>query len=114
MRDLFATIAALLIGIAILTAVGFELNYAGLASLNFFGPKYEDAQRNIVQHSLRRQEGVSEGIGALCLNMRLASDFASKRAFAELIIQQASATGTTLTPPAGSCVSEANTLVLGV
>jgi hypothetical protein len=95
------------LAVAVWGAIGFATNAINLASLNFWGPKYEDARRNVVQHSLRRQEGVSEGIGALCLNMRLEKDLASKSAFATLIVQQATATGTQLTAEAESCKLEA-------
>ena len=92
-------------------AAVFLLNGAALGSLIFWGPKFEDARRNIEQHSIRRQEGVSEGIGALCLNMKLEKDLDAKKAFATLIVQQATATGTVLTPAADVCVEEARSIM---
>lgn len=94
-------------GVAGVCALSFAATGANLASLNFWGPKYEDARRNIEQHSIRRQEGVSEGIGALCLNMRTAKDEAGKNAFADMIVMQGTAAGTQLTPQADACLIEA-------
>lgn len=107
MNDVLKVIGTVVVGLILIAAVTFALNGLGLVSLKFWGPKYEEGRRQIVQQSIRRQEGVSEGIGALCLNMRLEKDLASKSAFANLIVQQATATGTQLTPDAQTCVSEA-------
>lgn len=100
-------------GIAALAAVGFALNALGLASLTFWGPKYEEANRKIVQQSIRRQEGVNEGLAALCLNMKLAEDEGQKQAYANMIVVQAGATGTELTGDSLNCKAAAER-VLGL
>ena len=97
------TLAAL-VGVTLLT---FFLNALGWLSLSFWGPKYEETNRRIVQQSIRRQEGVNEGIAALCLNMRLEKDPAAKKAFANMIEVQASATGTELNAETMNCKAEA-------
>ena len=101
---IFAIAAAGVLGV---TALGFATNAINLASLSFWGPKYEEARRKIEQQSIRRQEGVSEGVGSLCLNMRLETDPGRKKAFATLISQQTSATDTPLSADAERCKNEA-------
>lgn len=104
MRNIFVS------AVATLGAVGgllFAINAISLSSLTFWGPKYEEANRKIVQQSIRRQEGVNEGLAALCLNMRLATDESQKKAYANLIEVQASATGTELTTDTINCKADA-------
>ena len=100
----FAGLMGFLLMLAIIT---FTLNAMKLASFSFWAPKYEEARRTVVQQSIRRQEGVSEGIAALCLNMRVEKDPASKKAFANMITVQAGATGTVLSADALACSREA-------
>ena len=107
MRDVFYGFCAVAGGIITLGMIGFALNAMGWASLSFWGPKYEEANRKIVQQSIRRQEGVNEGLAALCLNMRLATDKGQKQAYANLIEVQAAATGTELTADTMNCKAEA-------
>ena len=94
-------------GIVAIAGLSFALNAIGFVSLSFWGPKYEEANRKIVQQSIRRQEGVNEGLAALCLNMRLATDKGQKQAYANLIEVQAAATGTELTTDTMNCKAEA-------
>ena len=107
MRDIFYGIGAVFGGVAALGLIGFALNALGWASLSFWGPKYEEANRKIVQQSIRRQEGVNEGIAALCLNMKLATDTESKKAYANLIEVQTAATGTELNNATLNCKADA-------
>lgn len=104
MRNVISGIVVV-VGLAGLT---FLLNALGFMSLSFWGPKYEEANRKIVQQSIRRQEGVNEGLAALCLNMRLATDKSAKQAYANLIQVQASATSTELTTDTMNCKAEAD------
>lgn len=113
MRNVLSIGGLIFAGIVGIAAVSFVANGLGLASLSFWGPKYEEANRKIVQQSIRRQEGVSNGIGELCLNMRLEKDSDSKQAFARLIVQQAASYDTALTTDAEDCKAEAKQL-LGV
>ena len=96
------------VGVLGVLLLSFILNGFGLISLSFWGPKFEEANRQITQQSIRRQEGVSEGIGALCLNMRTATDAGAKKAYAHLIIQQGVANNTILDGEAQGCVADAN------
>jgi hypothetical protein len=107
MRNVFTVVAALAGAFISLGLIGFALNALGLASLSFWGPRYEEANRKIVQQSIRRQEGVNEGLAALCLNMKLATDNEQKKAYANLIEVQASATSTELTADTTNCKAEA-------
>lgn len=101
-------VACTLGGLLLFAAVTFGLNALGYASFSFWAPKYEEARRNVVQQSIRRQEGVSEGIAALCLNMKLEADPMSRKAYANMIIVQAGATGTELSADAANCKADAN------
>lgn len=113
MKNIFYIAISVVGGLAALAAVGFAINALGLASLTFWGPKYEEANRKIVQQSIRRQEGVNEGLAALCLNMKLATDEGQKQAYANLIVVQAGATGTELTGDTLNCKAAAER-VLGL
>lgn len=101
--------AYILAGLLAFAALTFGLNALGYASFAFWGPKYEEARRTIVQQSIRRQEGVSEGIAALCLNMKLETNPESRKAFANMILVQAGATGTELSKDAFACKQLAQT-----
>jgi hypothetical protein len=101
------TFLAIVAAILVVLGLSFVGNALNLWNLSFWGPKFEEANRQIVQQSIRRQEGVSNNIGALCLNMKTEKDPASKSAFANLIVQQATGTGTTLTADAQACVADA-------
>jgi len=107
LKNIIFTVAVVAGGIAAFAGLAFALNAIGFASLSFWGPKYEEVNRKIVQQSIRRQEGVNEGIAALCLNMRLEKDTEAKKALANLIEVQASATGTELNDATRACVNEA-------
>lgn len=107
MKQVLGWIGALIGGLLLLGLVTFVLNAMGFASFSFWAPKMEEARRKVVQQSIRRQEGVSEGIMGLCLNMRLEKDQASKKAFANMIVVQAGATGTELSADASACKTEA-------
>lgn len=107
MKDIFKIAGIGILMIGGIGAIAFGFNAIGVASLTFWGPKYEEANRKIVQQSIRRQEGVNEGLAALCMNMRLEPNDASKKAFANMLVVQAEATGTQLTPNTENCVAEA-------
>jgi hypothetical protein len=107
MSDIFKALGWALLGLLALAGITFGLNAIGLASFSFWAPKYEEARREVVQQSIRRQEGVNEGLAALCLNMRTEQDPASKKAFANMIVVQAGATGTSLTADSLRCKTEA-------
>lgn len=100
---LSAGVIVLIIALALITLLtGFFL-FTGRA----FGTYAEESRRIIDQQSVRRQEGVSQGIVALCTNMRIERDPASKKAFANLIVVQAGGTGTPISPDALACKVEA-------
>lgn len=100
--------AATFVGAVLLFfGVVFGLQAFGYVSYSFWAPKMEEARRTVVQQSIRRQEGVSEGIAALCLNMRLETNPESRKAFANLILVQAGGTGTMLTADALDCKAQA-------
>jgi len=107
MKTVLGWFAAVAVGLLAMIALSWVLNAAGLASFKFWAPRYEEARRQVTQQSIRRQEGVSEGIGALCMNMRLATDDPSKKAFAHLIVQQGVANNTILDSEAQGCVTDA-------
>ncbi len=94
---------AILGGLVLFAAITFGLNALGYANFAFWAPKMEEARRTVVQQSIRRQEGVSEGIAALCLNMKLEANPESRKAFANMIVVQAGATGTELSNDAFAC-----------
>lgn len=107
MKELMAWVVGIIALCLLLAGLSFAGNAMGLWNLTFWGPKYEEARRVIDQQSIRRQEGVNQGLAALCLNMRLEEDPASRKAFADLILVQTGATGTPLTGDSLKCEGEA-------
>lgn len=88
MRIFGYLVLSVLVGIIVL-AMGYGLGWFGLAANRQMAPYAEETSRITTQRSIRRQEGVNQGVGELCLNMRLEREDASKRAFAHMIVTTA-------------------------
>lgn len=99
------------VGLLALALIG-GLTWFGLGMNRVTTPFAEETSRLTESNSRRRVDGVNAGLAALCLNMRREADPNSKRAFASMILTDASSfqRQDLITPDNQACIAEARSL----
>ena len=87
MKDLFVGIAVFIVGLVLLLAIGFGLNIAGLASYNFFAPKYRAVDNKVFKESEQYNDGMIRDLENLQMEY-VNSDADHKQALRAIILHR--------------------------
>ena len=75
--------------IVLLCFTGFVLNYTGLVSYQFFGPKYEAARRNVFEETKSYRDGLRRDFDNLYIQYETEKDPDAKAAVLSVIKHRA-------------------------
>lgn len=107
MRDGLSTVAACVIGLALIVAAGFALGWFSLWSGRPMAKYAEETRKEVYDTSRQYQQGTNRDVARYCEQMRTADTTAGRKAVAALIRSNLSTYDGPLTPENEACAREA-------